>query len=437
MKAQIRIVVICVALAVAGGLPLSAQTVIHVPGEFSTIQAGLNAASAGDTVLVGPGTYTGPNNRKLNFYGKALTLKSEQGPDVTIIDAENLDRCFVLNSNEGADTVIEGFTIRNGEAGTNYWDGGGFYINGASPTIRNCVITGCDAARYGGGIFVSSGLPFIDSCTFSLNLSGFKGGGVYGSVVIWNSDFIANEANDTYSSTADGGAAYIYGNSEIRGCRFVANNACRGGALYIAAGSVRNALFHSNTAYTPCSSLNYGGAVFADQAGGWIDFSTFVGNGAIHGGYSVYSNYGTTNIKHSIVWDSSTAGLMSSALGDFSATYSDITHSSGVYPGTMNLSADPLFVTGPGSSPANTVYLSHTAAGQASNSPCINAGQYTALFYRDFGFGDGVRMDTATTRTDQVPDAVMVDLGYHHYFGLIFMDGFEDGTMNAWDTVVP
>lgn len=419
-------------------LPLAAQSTIHVPGDYTTIQSAINAASAGDTVLVAPGTYIGPDNRNLNFYGKALTLRSEQGPDVTIIDAQHLDRCFVFSSNEGLDTVVEGFTIRNGAAtiAAGTYDGGCIAAGPGAPTIRNCVITGCTAERNGGGLAAGGG-TFIDSCTFTSNLAGWKGGGFYGSAVIWNTDFIYNEANDTYSNTADGGGAYLTAGSEVRGCRFAANNACRGGALFLLGGDVFNALFNGNLAYVECSYSSRGGAIFSDHADDYVAFSTFTNNRATDEGDSIYSNYGVTNIWHSIVWDTPGNGLVSSASGSFSATYSDIRYGAGVFPGTGNINADPLFVTGPGSSPTNLVYLSQTAAGQVADSPCINAGQYTSLFFRDFGFGDGVRMDTATTRTDMAPDAGMVDLGYHQYFGLLFADGFEGGTMNAWDEVVP
>jgi hypothetical protein len=38
---------------------ISSATTIHVPGDSATIQAAINGALDGDTVLVAPGTYTG------------------------------------------------------------------------------------------------------------------------------------------------------------------------------------------------------------------------------------------------------------------------------------------------------------------------------------------------------------------------------------------
>jgi len=37
---------------------------ITVPGDHSTVQAAINAANPGDTILVGPGTYVGQINQR-------------------------------------------------------------------------------------------------------------------------------------------------------------------------------------------------------------------------------------------------------------------------------------------------------------------------------------------------------------------------------------
>ena len=152
--------------------------ILVVRTEYDTIQSAINAASNGDTVLVNAGTYTGQGNRELDFLGKAITVKSAYPDDpvivaATIIDCEGTGRAFNFHRGEGADSIVAGFTIRNGRTinvdgmdspgagikGYNGNDGLGGAISctptpgfiGSSPTIRNCIITNCTAQGGNGG----------------------------------------------------------------------------------------------------------------------------------------------------------------------------------------------------------------------------------------------------------------------------------------------
>lgn len=119
-----------------------------VPGAFATIQAAINNLKAENVIEVLPGTY----HENIDFKGKALTVVSQAGPGVTVLDGGGSGSVVTFKTHEGRDSVIEGFTITGGSA----LRGGGILCkNRAAPTIRGNVITGNVAT---GGTFNSSHL---------------------------------------------------------------------------------------------------------------------------------------------------------------------------------------------------------------------------------------------------------------------------------------
>jgi parallel beta-helix repeat protein len=146
---------------------------ISVPATQPTIQAGINAAKNGDTVLVSPGTYF----ENINFLGKAITVKSSGGAKVTIIDGGHLDPVVVFNTGESSGSVLHGFTIQNGSAGSSsFSDGGGISINSASPTVTANIITNNTAADGGGGILLRSSSALVQGNTISNNSRDYRRG---------------------------------------------------------------------------------------------------------------------------------------------------------------------------------------------------------------------------------------------------------------------
>jgi len=159
--------------------PLSLDTagnIVHIPGEYTAIQEGIDAAADGDAVLVAPGTYY----ENIDFRGKGITITSEAGPDDTIIDGGRVTSVVTFWSGEGTNSILYGFTITNGLVEASLPFGGGISIRDASPTISHCKITKNGSEGSAGGIYVggNQALPVIENNLISSNVAPCRGGGI-------------------------------------------------------------------------------------------------------------------------------------------------------------------------------------------------------------------------------------------------------------------
>ena len=100
---MIRGVILFAAVTLVAALSFGAT--IHVPSQQPTIQAGINAASNGDTVLVAPGTYT----ERLVIDSKTVSVISEQGDALTRFVWNGVSPSAVVVKN-GANLTFAGFT---------------------------------------------------------------------------------------------------------------------------------------------------------------------------------------------------------------------------------------------------------------------------------------------------------------------------------------
>jgi hypothetical protein len=246
----------------------------------------------------------------------------------------------------------------------------GIYSNFASPTITHCTITNCNDPTYGGGIncyqaAAPAPTPTIAYCVIS------------------------------YCTAQNGGGFHCRNcQPNIHDCTFIGNNGTFGGAmaLYFSTGfTINNCLFYGN------SGSNAGGGIRFSSAPATVQNSTFVSNSG-GSGSALFVINGSPTVKNCIVKSNtgSTDKQVWVYAGGLNVSYSSIEDS--LWPGTGNIVANPLFVTGPD----GNYYLSQIAAGQTVNSPCVDAGNPSTIMFN------------GTTRTDRVQDTGTVDMGYHY-----------------------
>jgi len=165
------IIALCSVMLLGFCVAVSAE-VLRVPSEYPTIQAGIDASGDGDTVLVADGIYTGDGNRDLDFQGRRIELRSENGPEATIIDSEgswfDYHRAFYFHSGEGRSSVVRGIGVRGGVFAE--FPGGGIRCEGSSPTVIECIFED-NIGDLGAGIYCEGGAPLIVGNLFLDNLA--------------------------------------------------------------------------------------------------------------------------------------------------------------------------------------------------------------------------------------------------------------------------
>lgn len=297
MKTHAITFLICAVLPAARLSP--AQTTITVgPGgghDHATIQAAIDSATTGDTIVVHPGTYI----ENIHFLGKSVVLRSTEltNPSVvatTIIDGASTATVVTFAGTETSGCLLSGVTIRNGS----YPAGGGIRGNSTRATISNNTITS-NSAETGGALSGCDGL--IENNTVTNNNAGLGdvvfscGGTIRGNTIsdnvghglgfcngtVQNNTISGNSGrglilchgpilNNTISDNLGGG---LHGcNGPIQGNVITHNRAEDGGGLSFCHGSFPNNAIQNNT---------ISGNIARNRGGGLYDCSGLIQNNTI------------------------------------------------------------------------------------------------------------------------------------------------------------
>ena len=383
---------------------------------FSNIQDTIDYAiyqsgSEGPFVIeVAPGTYSGPGNQDIDFRGEEITLYSKNGSEYTTIECQEGHRGFYFHSNEDSNSVIRGFTIKNGKkTGSNIPDetdswsknssypiGAGIYCEFSSPSIIDCIVEDC-STKYGGGIGIVGSSPYIADCVIqncsnieTLTTSGYGGGiaTIDSDAVIVNT--IIN--NNTGYNNSYGGGIYcsqskvLLANCEIRNNTRSSSGSLTGGGLYAVGAyseiELQNCVIADNNAqsgagiYSDSETVQYINDAYGQVAIACIlrltncTIANNIGDG-------IYSEKSDVFIRNSIIWGNSGQNVfIDDSFYEGIILYSDI---QGGYSGQGNINSNPLFASASGD------YHLKSSVGRFNpnsgnwvqddvNSPCIDAG---------------------------------------------------------------
>ncbi len=221
----------------ANGIPDDCQTATNrlVPQQYATIQAAVDAAVAGDTVLITGGSYS----ETVNPLGKSILVSALVGSGDVLLSAPDNQRSIRCISGETSACVIRGIHFVSTSAKNVV--SGGIHIANASPRVENCWIDGVKSAitigSWGGAVDVVSGNPRFVNCLF--------------------------EHNQVVTTTwADGGAFVVRsGSTVLEGCTFRDNSSGQGSDLFINGNPTASAtLFHCT--FTGASGNGFGARIY-------------------------------------------------------------------------------------------------------------------------------------------------------------------------------
>jgi len=160
-------------------VPDVCETTLHVPGEYPSIQAAIDAvpADAHRVIFVAAGVY----HESFRLNGKSVVVRGAAN-GATILDGTGLTSSIVqMFDYEPATAGLESLVFRNAISGSHLLSepsimvGGAIYMNHSDAFIRDCRFEGC-RADFGGAVYHQFGRLAWDNCVFVGNTANNEGG---------------------------------------------------------------------------------------------------------------------------------------------------------------------------------------------------------------------------------------------------------------------
>ena len=203
----------------------------HVPAQFATIQAAINASLNGDTIVLAPGNYP----EAIRFNGRSITLRGTDPSDPSAVAAtvltENGSTRPIIEVSGGEAVLIRGLTITGAVDGP----GGALLIDGVatpggSATLENARVINNEGLD--GAIQVLGDATLIARDTeFDNNFAReYSGGCIYalnGATVELHDSSLTNHASTASGFGEFSGVIHANGSAvsiTVSGCRFEDNS---------------------------------------------------------------------------------------------------------------------------------------------------------------------------------------------------------------------
>ena len=291
--------------------------IIHVPADQPSIQAGINNAVNGDTVLVAQGTFV----ENLDFKGKNIVVGSlflitgdTSYISQTVIDGNNYSTVVTFKSRENNSALLTGFSVTHGkgkdQAPTGAWPydyiGGGITCRDSSnPRLVGLRIFE-NTAPYGAGVCIRQANPVLENVIILQNTSSHTGGGIY--CYYYSSPILKNVIIQKNTSVFWGGgvACLLNSSSTFQNCFIAENISNEGGGIYCfeqSNASLENTTITKNIAY------ERGGGFYGDQGSMICDRSR---RSNIYLNYSAIGSDVCTNTALTVIVDTFTVVAHSS-----------------------------------------------------------------------------------------------------------------------------